>query len=97
MIVTDFVLIFTRLVSVSRTFTLVRITLTFKSIPVFLIVRTVLSLVLIFYDKLNVLTLLIEIFGAVNWMLLYGFTVTLFTLVRTLKLLRFDSVIVLFN
>jgi hypothetical protein len=66
LIVIDFVLIFTRFVSALRMFTLVKVTLTFKSLPVFLIVRTVLSLVLIFYDTLNVLTFTIETFGVVN-------------------------------
>jgi hypothetical protein len=62
----DFVLIFTRFVSALKMFTLVKVTLTFKSLPVFLTVRTVLSVVLIFYDRLNTLTLTIETFGAVN-------------------------------
>jgi hypothetical protein len=62
----DFVLIFTRFASALKMFTLVRVTLTFKSLPEFLTVRTVLSVVLIFYDRLNTLTLTIETFGAVN-------------------------------
>jgi len=95
--VIDFVLILTRFASALKTFTLVKVTLIFKSLPVLLIVRTVLSLVPVCYDKLKVLTFTIETFGAINLMLLLGFTTTLFTLVRILKLLRFDSVIVLFD